>query len=65
MFKKIALTCIFIFLWMFPKQAFAHGDSASTAPDMHPLLVGLEFIVLVSIGYFVANRLSRIGDKRR
>jgi hypothetical protein len=44
---------------------FAHeGDQAEKiAPDLHPLIVLGEFLVIFYAGYWIANHLSRIGSK--
>ena len=59
MLKKMYLIWA-VLLSLVPARAFAHG-SESAAPDLHPLLVGAEFIVLILAGVWLARRLSRMG----
>lgn len=43
------------------RSALAHGSDSNAAPDMHPLLVALEFAVIALLGYKLAKWLSGIG----
>lgn len=60
--RKVLLVSLLMWL-IFTSIAFAH-DSQSAAPDMHPLFVLLEFIVVLYLGASVAKWLSSIGKTK-
>ena len=55
----LSLTAYFFTL----TEVFAHEEGATNqlAPDLHPVLVVLEFAVTLWIGYKIAKWLSAIG----
>lgn len=58
---RFFVPAILISLVSLPSRVLAHGE-ADSAPEMHPLLVGMEFVLLVVLGSWIADRLSRIGE---
>lgn len=60
--KKFSIIIILILLFsaFSTEQAFAHGNENSSAPDLHPLFVMLEFILIVWFSFKFSNWLAVI-----
>lgn len=60
-YTVLSLTAYFFTL----TEAFAHEEGATDqlAPDLHPILVVLEFAITLWVGYRIAKWLSTIGKR--
>lgn len=64
MFKQWVILWIFAVSTLFPVPVLAHGEGGeSTAPDLHPLLVMAEFVILIIVGYRLASWLAKINKR--
>lgn len=67
-FKDYHVLSILLMLWIFvPDTAMAHGEDASgkVAPELHPSIVLLEFLIIFFLGYFIASMLAKINSRKR
>lgn len=56
---------VFLLLVQLPAAAWAHeGNAAARAPDLHPVFVLAEFVIVLWLGYRIAGWLSRIGRRK-
>ncbi|WP_336788294.1 hypothetical protein [Paenibacillus sp. MMO-177] len=58
------LVILMIWLGFFvPETVMAHGEdlSGKVAPELHPSLVLLEFLIIFFLGYLIATALSKIN----
>jgi hypothetical protein len=61
--RKVSIW-ILLFLLLFPTEALAHEGGTRRAPDLHPLLVLAEFVLVLRAGYRIAGGLSRLGRRK-